>query len=114
MASRCLGRSATGTFNKTAEGEGVEPSRLIAQPVSNRVSSPVDLPFRVAVPSRLHLRQSGPAVTTLLIDRVVKEREASGRLPRPLSPSCTVDRPRLRARGSQLARTFSAPPRGPG
>lgn len=30
-----------------AEGEGVEPSRLIARPVSNRVPSPIGLPFRI-------------------------------------------------------------------
>jgi hypothetical protein len=29
-----------------AEGEGVEPSRLIARPISNRVPSPIGLPFR--------------------------------------------------------------------
>ena len=29
-----------------AEGEGVEPSRLIARPSSNRVPSPIGLPFR--------------------------------------------------------------------
>jgi hypothetical protein len=29
-----------------AEGEGVEPSRLIARPVSSRVPSHFDLPFR--------------------------------------------------------------------
>src|SRR4051812_3167629 len=31
-----------------AEGEGVEPSRLIARPGSNRVPSPIGLPFRIA------------------------------------------------------------------
>ncbi len=31
-----------------AEGEGVEPSRLIARPISNRVPSPIGLPFRVS------------------------------------------------------------------
>jgi hypothetical protein len=30
----------------SAEGEGVEPSRLIARPISNRVPSPFGLPFR--------------------------------------------------------------------
>jgi hypothetical protein len=30
-----------------AEGEGVEPSRLIARPVSSRVPSPFGLPFRI-------------------------------------------------------------------
>ena len=29
-----------------AEGEGVEPPRLIARPISNRVPSPIGLPFR--------------------------------------------------------------------
>ena len=31
-----------------AEGEGVEPSRLIARPISNRVPSPFGLPFRIS------------------------------------------------------------------
>ena len=31
-----------------AEGEGVEPSRLIARPASNGVPSPVGLPFHKA------------------------------------------------------------------
>ena len=30
-----------------AEGEGVEPSRLIARPSSSRVPSPIGLPFRI-------------------------------------------------------------------
>ena len=30
-----------------AEGEGVEPSRLIARPVSSRVPSPFGLPFLI-------------------------------------------------------------------
>ena len=33
-------------FDSRAEGEGVEPSRLIARPISNRVPSPIGLPFR--------------------------------------------------------------------
>jgi hypothetical protein len=33
--------------NLQAEGEGVEPSRLIARPGSSRVPSPVGLPFRI-------------------------------------------------------------------
>ncbi len=36
-----------GCFGLPAEGEGVEPSRLIARPISNRVPSPFGLPFRV-------------------------------------------------------------------
>jgi hypothetical protein len=35
--------------HSSAEGEGVEPSRLIARPVSTGVPSPVGLPFRIAV-----------------------------------------------------------------
>ena len=31
---------------RSAEGEGVEPSRLVARPGSSRVPSPVGLPFR--------------------------------------------------------------------
>jgi hypothetical protein len=47
-----------------AEGEGVEPSRLIARPISNRVPSPFGLPFRF--PRSLHasirsLRTKAPA-----------------------------------------------------
>ena len=38
-----LCRSAKGT---KAEGEGVEPSRLIARPFSRRLPSPIGLPFR--------------------------------------------------------------------
>jgi hypothetical protein len=33
-------------FDSRAEGEGVEPSRLIARPSSSRVPSPIGLPFR--------------------------------------------------------------------
>src|SRR6516225_7646968 len=33
----------------SAEGEGVEPSRLVARPGSGRVPSPVGLPFRLSV-----------------------------------------------------------------
>ena len=54
-----------------AEGEGVEPSRLIARPLSRRVPSPVGLPFRsscggrnrtcvVAVNSRLPVPTRAP------------------------------------------------------
>ena len=35
------------SFPLSAEGEGVEPSRLIARPISNRVPSPFGLPFRI-------------------------------------------------------------------
>jgi hypothetical protein len=34
------------TVESSAEGEGVEPSRLIARPISSRVPSPIGLPFR--------------------------------------------------------------------
>ena len=34
---------------RSAEGEGVEPSRLVARPGSSRVPSPVGLPFRLSV-----------------------------------------------------------------
>ena len=43
-----------------AEGEGVEPSRLVARPGSGRVPSPVGLPFRVES-GWLDLNQRGPA-----------------------------------------------------
>ena len=43
-----LCRSAKGTCVVKAEGEGVEPSRLIARPLSGRLPSPVGLPFRKA------------------------------------------------------------------
>jgi hypothetical protein len=49
LEDRRLGRSATGTA-RTAEGEGVEPSRLVARPGSGRVPSPVGLPFRWSHP----------------------------------------------------------------
>jgi hypothetical protein len=39
-----------------AEGEGVEPSRLIARLISNQMPSPVGLPFRIAGQSR-HRRE---------------------------------------------------------
>ena len=38
--------SPLGQGHKQAEGEGVEPSRLIARPFSRRLPSPVGLPFR--------------------------------------------------------------------
>jgi hypothetical protein len=37
-----------------AEGEGVEPSRLIAHPGSSRMPSPIGLPFRFAVSVLCH------------------------------------------------------------
>jgi hypothetical protein len=49
LEDRRLDRSATGTL-RTAEGEGVEPSRLIAHPGSGRVPSPIGLPFRMSHP----------------------------------------------------------------
>jgi hypothetical protein len=36
-----------GQGHMQAEGEGVEPSRLIARPLSRRLPSPVGLPFRI-------------------------------------------------------------------
>ena len=48
LEDRRLGRSATGT-SLAAEGEGVEPSRLVARPGSGRMPSPVGLPFRLSV-----------------------------------------------------------------
>ena len=59
LEDRRLGRSATGT-SLAAEGEGVEPSRLVARPGSGRVPSPVGLPFRVQS-GWLDLNQRGPA-----------------------------------------------------
>ena len=38
--------SARGASGPQAEGEGVEPSRLVARPFSRRLPSPVGLPFR--------------------------------------------------------------------
>src|SRR5258708_37695699 len=38
-----------------AEGEGVEPSRLVVRPGSSRVPSPFGLPFHLA-PYKLHKR----------------------------------------------------------
>src|SRR5262249_58136105 len=46
--------------HRSAEGEGVEPSRLVARPGSGRVPSPVGLPFRVQS-GWLDLNQRGPA-----------------------------------------------------
>ena len=48
---RQLGRLAPlplGQGHTKAEGEGVEPSRLIARPLSRRLPSPVGLTFRIA------------------------------------------------------------------
>ncbi len=48
---RQLGRLAPlplGQGHIKAEGEGVEPSRLIARPLSRRLPSPIGLPFRIA------------------------------------------------------------------
>ena len=59
LEDRRLGRSATDTSG-SAEGEGVEPSRLIARPGSSRVPSPVGLPFRCQS-GWLDLNQRGPA-----------------------------------------------------
>src|SRR5207302_9300776 len=44
LEDRCLRPLAQG--HTQAEGEGVEPSRLIAQPFSGRSPSPIGLPFR--------------------------------------------------------------------
>lgn len=44
----------------SAEGEGVEPSRLIALPLSKRFSSPVDLPLRSSHPRQWTRRGSNP------------------------------------------------------
>ena len=41
-----------------AEGEGVEPSRLIARPSSSRVPSPIGLPFRQIAVSEYSLESS--------------------------------------------------------
>ena len=59
VGSRCLGRSATDT-SRSAEGEGVEPSRLVAHPGLSRVPSPVGLPFRWQS-GWLDLNQRSPA-----------------------------------------------------
>src|SRR5262245_17611380 len=59
VGGRCLGGSATATF-RSAEGEGVEPARLVARPGSGRVPSPVGLPFRLQS-GWLDLNQRGPA-----------------------------------------------------
>ena len=59
-----------------AEGEGVEPSRLIARPSSNRVPSPIGLPFRwnsVRVP-----RQPLPAVFAVSAPTTFREAPAGG------------------------------------
>jgi hypothetical protein len=45
-----------------AEGEGVEPSRLIARPISNRVPSPFGLPFRIFDCACAHRRDGSPPV----------------------------------------------------
>src|SRR5688572_22247808 len=44
--------------NIQAEGEGVEPSRLVARPLSRRLPSPIGLPFRLIKSGRpdLNLR----------------------------------------------------------
>ena len=48
-----------------AEGEGVEPSRLIARPGSGRVQSPICLPFRTAAVAGLE-----PAIFWLTASRL--------------------------------------------
>ena len=54
-----LCRSAKGTIIK-AEGEGVEPSRLIARPFSRQLPSPIGLPFRIKLRRQeSNLRQGG-------------------------------------------------------
>lgn len=44
-----------------AEGEGVEPSRLIARPGSGRMPSPIGLPFRGSLASGKSILTVGPA-----------------------------------------------------
>ena len=59
-----------------AEGEGVEPSRLIARPSSNRVPSPIGLPFRWnSVRVR---RQPLPAVFAVSAPTTFREAPAGG------------------------------------
>jgi hypothetical protein len=48
-----------------AEGEGVEPSRLIAQPFSRRLPSPIGLPFRKAAAAGIE-----PAIVSLTGSRL--------------------------------------------
>ena len=43
---------------RQAEGEGVEPSRLIARPSSSRVPSPIGLPFRSIISIELRRQES--------------------------------------------------------
>jgi hypothetical protein len=48
LEDRCLGRSARdASISPRAEGEGVEPPRLIARPFSRRLPSPIGLPFLI-------------------------------------------------------------------
>jgi hypothetical protein len=70
---------------RLAEGEGVEPSRLIVRPVSSGVPSPIGLPFRL--PSlHLHKRRLEAVVTIIssCICQVAKEPGGSGCLRFPL------------------------------
>ena len=50
--------------HRRAEGEGVEPSRLIARPSSNRVPSPIGLPFRQSSSSGGRNRTCVPPVNS--------------------------------------------------
>ncbi len=43
--NRATGPIPPFVHKKPAEGEGVEPSRLVARSISNRVPSPIGLPF---------------------------------------------------------------------
>ena len=62
---RQLGRLEPKPFGqgrRKAEGEGVEPSRLIARPLSRRLPSPIDLTFRIQSSGRRD-RTSIPCLT---------------------------------------------------
>src|SRR5262249_44271835 len=73
LEDQCLRRLAKGT---KAEGEGVEPSRLIARPFSGRLPSPIGLPFRKAAAAGIE-----PAIVSLTGSRLTirPHRKKSGR-----------------------------------
>jgi len=87
------------------------PQRLVASRcVAHRCRRRSACPSESAGRARRHIRQAGPTVTNLsfvLVRRIVKEQGGWGRLPRPSSPSLTLDRPDLFAGGSHRDSAFS-------